>query len=75
MPLLSKQYPDYSVTKSSGNSVALGDDIGQWEAKGERILAAHVRKNEDKAAKADAVMNDIEEIEEFMLGGRTSTTL
>jgi hypothetical protein len=31
----SKQYPDYSVTKSSGESVASADDSVQWEAEGE----------------------------------------
>ncbi len=31
----SKQYPDYSVTKSSGKSVASADDSVQWEAEGE----------------------------------------
>jgi hypothetical protein len=43
-PSPSKNYPDYSITKSSGNSVASGNDSGQWEDKGERILAAHMRK-------------------------------
>ena len=34
-------YPDYSITKSSGDSVASGDDSIQWEEEAERILAAH----------------------------------
>ena len=33
-------YPDYSIAKSSGDSVASGDDSGQWEVEGERVLAA-----------------------------------
>ncbi len=37
----------------------------EWE----HVIAAHIRKNEDKAAKIDAKMNKIKEIEEFMLEG------
>jgi hypothetical protein len=61
--------PDYNVAKSSGDSVASGDDSGQWEVEGERILAAHIQKNEEEAAMVDNLANDIEEIEEFMLDG------
>jgi hypothetical protein len=38
-----KHHPDCSFTKSSGDSVASGDDSGQWEIEADRILAAQTR--------------------------------
>jgi hypothetical protein len=63
--------PDYSIGKSSGDSVASGDDSGQWEAERERILAMHTAQNDDEeAAMANNVsVNNIAELPEFMLEG------
>ncbi len=61
--------PDYNVAKSSGDSVASGDNSGQWEVEGECILVGHIQKHKEEAAMVDNLTNDIEEIEEFMLGG------
>ena len=74
-PSPSKNYPDYSITKSSGDSVASGDDSLQWEIEGDRILAAHTSKMHEEEVDADAELqqeNAIAELEEFMLcgGGR-----
>ncbi len=54
-------YPDYSIAKSSGDSVASGDDSGQWEVEGELILAAHVERIAMKEAGMWDDVNDIEE--------------
>jgi len=75
LPSPSKKYPDYSITKSSGDSVASGDDSLQWEIKGDCILAAHTSKMHEEEVDADAELqqeNVIAELEEFMLcgGGR-----
>ena len=61
--------PDYSIAKSSGDSVASGDDSGQWEAEGERVLAAHAAQNDDEEAAManDGSGNNIAELPEFML--------
>jgi hypothetical protein len=59
LPSPSKKYPDYSVTKSTGDSVATCDDSGQWEAEGEHIFQVHMRKNEEEAAAVAGGMNDI----------------
>ena len=74
-PSPSKNYPDYSITKSSGDSVASGDDSLQWEIEGDRILAAQTSKMHEEEVDADAELqqeNAIAELEEFMLcgGGR-----
>ena len=71
-PSPSKNYPDYSITKSSGDSVASGDDSIQWEAEGERILVEHARKTQEEddkfEAEAQAELNHAA-IDEFMLCG------
>ena len=53
-PSPSKNYPDYSITKSSGDSVASGDDSLQWEIEGDRILAAHTSKMHEEEVDTDA---------------------
>ena len=71
-PSPSKNYPDYSITKSSGDSVASGDDSLQWEIEGDCILAAHTSKMHEEEVDADAELqqeNAIAELEEFMLCG------
>jgi hypothetical protein len=75
-PSPSKHYPDYSITKSSGDSVASGDDSVQWEIEGDRILAAHTLKmhEEEMDADGDSLQeNAIAELEEFMLCGGGSS--
>ena len=71
-PSPSKNYSDYSITKSSGDSVASGNDSIQWEAEGERILAEHARKTQEEddkfEAEAQAELNHAA-IDEFMLCG------
>ena len=37
-------YPDYSIAKSNKDSIASGDDSGQWEVEEECILAAHAKQ-------------------------------
>ncbi len=63
--------PDYSIAKSSGDSVASGDDSGQWEAEGECVLATHTARNDDETAVMadDGSGNNIAELPEFMLEG------
>ena len=68
-------YPDYSIAKSSGDSVASNDDSAQWEAEGERVLVAHADRNaEEEEMWDDDVTGEIPEVHEFLLGGRISTT-
>ena len=62
-------YPDYSIVKSSGDSVASGDDSAQWEAEGERVLAAHADRNAEEEEMWDDVTNEIPEVHEFLLEG------
>ncbi len=63
-------YPDYSIAKSSGDSVASNDDSAQWEAEGERILAAHADQNaEEEEMWDDDATDKIPEVHEFLLGG------
>jgi hypothetical protein len=69
----SKNYPDYSITKSSGDSAALGNDSGQWEVEGDWIPAAHTRKMQEEEVNLDAeseVTDAIAELEKFSLCGR-----
>jgi hypothetical protein len=61
-------YPDYSIPTSSGDSVASGDDSGQWELEGERVLAAHADRNAEEEAMWDDLPNEFEEVREFELG-------
>ena len=68
-------YPNYSITKSSGDSVASGDDSVQWEEEAERVLAAHYDRAAEEEARSDSVPNDIPEIEEFMLLGMADKTI
>ena len=56
-------YPNNSIPKSSGDSVASGDNSGQWEVEGERVLATHADRN------AEEDPNEIEEVRKFELLG------
>mgnify|MGYP000940577424 CR=1 FL=1 len=67
-PSQSKEYPNYSITKSSGDSVALGDNSGQWEIEAERILVTHHLKNMEEAANADVMTNNISKEDLCTLG-------
>jgi len=72
LPSPSKHYQDYSITKSSGDSVASGEDSGQWEIEGNRILAAQTCAIEEEEATADAdtaVNYAIAELEDASGGG------
>jgi len=65
---LSPIYPNYSIPTSSGDNVASGDDSGQWELEGERVLAAHADRNAEEEAMWDDLPNEFEEVREFELG-------
>ena len=65
---MSPIYPDYSIPTSSGDNVASGDDSGQWELEGERVLAAHADRNAEEEAMWDNLPNEFEEVREFELG-------